>query len=126
MSGAGEAVVAAAMDALGGLEGVAVYDGAPVQAAFPHVVVECGPESDWGWKGGGGRELRLAAVVRDKGERPERVRVLMGEVEAALGGLSEVEGWRMVNANFVRARVVRERAGPRAGVVEFRMRVERV
>ena len=38
----------------------AVYPGPPLQAAFPHAVVECGAETDWGHKSGRGRELRLA------------------------------------------------------------------
>lgn len=125
MSGAGEALRSAAMAALGAIDGVGVYDGAPVQAALPYAIVEIGPESDWGHKSGAGRELRLAATLRDKGERPERLRALMAEAESALTGLGgALDGWRLVTMAMVRSRLVTPRAGEAwVGVVEFRARM---
>ena len=121
---AGAALQAAALAALAAVEGLGRYELAPVQAALPYATIETGPESDWGHKSGAGRELRLAATLRDAGERPERLRRLMAAVEVALAGLErDLPGWRLVTMMFVRSRLVRERSGQWAGVVEFRARM---
>lgn len=125
---AGEALLDAAVAALKGVEGLGVFDGAPVQAAFPYALVEIGPEGDWGHKNGEGREVRLAALLQDAGERPMRLRRLMGEAEAALAVLApELNGWRLVTMALLRARLVRP-SGSRdgwTGVIEFRARMLR-
>lgn len=114
-----------AVAAVGGLNGV--FDGQPVKGSPPYAVIEMGPESDWGWKGGEGREIRLGATLFDAGERPGRLRGLMAAVEAALIGLGDVaEGWRIVNVVLVRARTAQKRAGDWSGVVEVKARMERV
>jgi hypothetical protein len=121
---AAEALQSAAMAALADLEGAGVHDGRPLQASVPHAVVEVGPESDWGHKTGAGRELRLAVVLHDKGERPSRLRRLMGEAEARLAAMArEADGWRIVTLHFLRGRTVRDTPGRWAGVVEFRARM---
>jgi hypothetical protein len=128
MTSASEMLAAVAREALAGLAELnGAYDGMPVKASLPYAVIEIGPEGDWGWKGGEGREVRLAVTVRDAGERPGRLRPLMGEAEAALLGLGgAVEGWRIVNVVMVRVRTQQKRAGEWTGVVEVRVRMERV
>lgn len=124
---AAEAIMAAAMAALKGLDSVGVYDGAPVRASFPYVVVEAGAETDWSHKSGVGWEVRIAVTLRDGGERPTRLRRLMGKAEAALAAVGGMTGWHLVTLHHVRSRVVRESRGaePRGwmGVVEFRARM---
>lgn len=116
------AAVVAALEPVGEIGGV--YDGTPLQAAFPYAVVEVGPELDWSHKSGAGREVRLAITVRDQGERPARLRRLLGEAEAAAGAVGgDIGGWRVVTFQLVRSRVVREPRGPWAGLVEFRARM---
>ncbi|HEX8625245.1 MAG TPA: DUF3168 domain-containing protein [Allosphingosinicella sp.] len=115
MSGAGGALRAAAVEALEALELGGVYPGPPLQAAFPHAVVECGPESDWGHKSGPGRELRLAVTLRDSGERPERAEAFADVAEAAVEAGLDVEGWRVVTLALVRRRTVAEGRGGKAG-----------
>jgi len=123
-TGAGEALQAAAVAALGAIEGMRSYDGSPVQAAFPYAVVDVGAQSDWSHKSGEGRELRLAVTVRDQGERPARLHALTGRAEAALGGIGgALPGWRVVTMHYLRTRVVKEPRGAWAGVVEFRARM---
>jgi hypothetical protein len=131
MSGASPMLQAVAIAALQGAEGIGgVYDGLPLQAAFPYAVVECGPESDWSHKSGTGREVRLAVTIRDEGERPARLRRLMREAEAAIYGIGGIEGWRIVSLHFVRSQGLRETRGSDApgvgrwaGVIEFRERM---
>ena len=126
MAGASEALAARAIEALGAVEGLTgAYDGLPARSSPPYAAIETGPESDWSWKGGEGRELRLAATLHDAGERPERLRRLMTEAEGALLGLGGAgSGWRVVNAVLVRRRTTQKRAGEWTGVIEVRVRME--
>jgi hypothetical protein len=126
VSGAGAALKAAAIEALQLLDLGGVYPGPPLQSAYPHAIVECGPEADWGHKSGRGRELRLAVTLRDSGERPERAQAFADVAEAAVEAGLEVQGWRLVTLALVRRRTVAEGRGGGARwavVVEFRARM---
>lgn len=125
---ASEALAGAAMAALRALAGLTgVYEGRPVQAAPPYALVEAGPELDWSHKSGTGREVRLAAVLRGKGERPDGLRALAAQAEAALVALAgELGGWRLVSLVFMRSRLVAEGPGEWVAVSEFRARLLRV
>ncbi|HEX9948091.1 MAG TPA: DUF3168 domain-containing protein [Allosphingosinicella sp.] len=126
MSGAGTALRSAAIEALEALELGAIYPGPPLQAAFPYAVVEAGPETDWGHKSGRGRELRLAVILRDAGERPDRAQAFADVAEAVIEAGLEVEGWQLVTLVPVRRRTVAEGRGGKAGwavTIEFRARM---
>lgn len=130
MSGAARALQQAAIEALQGAAGIGgVYDGPPLQAAFPYAVVDFGPESDWSHKSGSGREVRLAVTIRDQGERPARLHRMMEEAEQAMASLGgAVAGWRIVTLRFMRSQIVRERRGAAraeawAGAIEYRGRM---
>ena len=126
MSGAGAALGAAAIEALDALDLGGVYPGPPLQAAFPHALVECGPETDWGHKTGAGREIRLAVTLRDLGERPERAQAFADVVESVLAAGLEVEGWRLVSLALVRRRTAAEGRGGRTGwavALDYRARL---
>jgi Protein of unknown function (DUF3168) len=126
VSGAGPALKAAAIEALAALELGAVYPGPPLQAAYPHSIVECGPETDWGHKSGGGREVRLAVTLRDRGERPDRAEAWADSVEAAVETGLAVEGWRLVTLSLSRRRTVAEGRGGGAGwavAIDWRARL---
>ncbi len=126
MSGAGTTLKAAAIEALESLDLGGVYPGPPLQAAYPHAVVECGPEADWGHKTGRGRELRLAVTLRDSGERPERAQAFADVAEAAVEAGLDLEGWRLVTLALVRRRTVAEGRGSGARwavAIEFRARM---
>jgi hypothetical protein len=125
MSRAAEALLLAATESLDRVEGIGrVYDAPPIQAAFPHAIVTVDVESDWSHKSGKGRQIRIAATLHDKGERPLRLRRLTGAAEAELGRLGpELEGWRLVTMQHLRTRTVKESEGRWAGVIEFRARL---
>lgn len=128
MSSAGAMLQAAAIEALKAIEGLGVYEGPPVQAAFPYAVVEAGPESDWSHKSGEGREVRIALVIHDKGERPTRLRALAAQGEAILGALDgEMGGWRLVTIAFLRSRLAAEGRSSqgKAAAIEYRARMLR-
>ena len=122
-TGAGEKLQQAAAAALQAVGGISVYDGPPLQGAHPYAIVEAGPEADWSHKSGAGREVRIAVSLFDKGERPVRLRVLIGEAEAALDGIGSPAGWQLVTMQFVRSRLVRDAKGIWAGVIEYRARM---
>ena len=128
MTSAGEALIAAAAAALGEVAGLnGVYDGPPLQAAFPYAVVDAGSESDWSHKSGEGRDLRLAVTIRDQGERPARLRALMRAAEAAIGGLeSELDGWRLVTMVFLRSQMLRSNDATWTAALDYRARLLRV
>ena len=127
MSGAGQALAEAALAALRTVDGLnGSYDGPPLSAAFPYAIVETGPESDWSHKSGEGRELRLSILVRDKGERPARLRGIMAAVEPAIAGIGpDLAGWRLVNLVFLRGSMLREAGAAWSAAIEYRARLLR-
>lgn len=129
MSAAVMAVQAAAMAAMRAHAPLAdavsgIFDGPPPGACFPYVAMADSPCADWSWKGGRGREIRLAVSVWDAEARSARLQGLMREVEAAIEAMpAALEGWRVVTLDFLRSRVARDRDGPWSGMVEYRVRV---
>ena len=123
---AGAALRDSAIEALAALELGGVYPGPPLQSAFPHAIVQCGPETDWSHKSGRGRELRLSVTVRDAGERPERAEAFAEVAEAAIEAGLEVEGWRLVSLALARRRTVAEGRGAAAAwavAIDYRARM---
>jgi len=126
VSGAGARLQSAAIEALAALELGGIYPGPPLQAAFPYATVECGAESDWGHKSGRGRELRLAVILRDSGERPDRAQAFADVAEAAIEAGLEVDGWYLVTLALVRRRTVADGRGGKAGwavTIDYRARM---
>ena len=129
MSDAVQAVQAAAVAALLAHPVLAaqltgIYDGPPPRAAFPYVAVTDGVVSDWSTKTQQGREIRLAFTVWEDGEAATRLADLMGHVDDALSAMPrDVPGWRIASLVFLRSMVVRDPAGPWAGLVEHRVRL---
>ena len=101
-----------------------IYDGPPTRAAFPYASVTDGLTSDWGTKTKPGREIRLAFTVWDDGEAASRLADLMGHVDDAILAIPrDLPGWRIASLVFLRSIVVRDPAGPWAGLVEHRVRL---
>ena len=125
MSGAGQALAEAALTALRAVDGLnGCYDGPPLSAACPYAIVETGPESDWSHKSGEGRELRLSILVRDKGERPARLRGIMTALETATATIGpDLAGWRLVNLVFLRGSMLRSADAAWTAAIEYRARL---
>lgn len=108
---------------LGALTGV--FDAPPVRAALPYAVVGEAMLADWSTKDANGREARVAVMLHDGGERPARLRLLAGEVEAAIAAMPRDlgDGWRIVSLAFVRSRIVPNGAGRWIATSEYRARM---
>ena len=130
MSGAGEALAAAAAAALRAIAGLSVFEAPPVQAVEPWALVEAGPETDWGHKSGAGRELRLAVRLHDKGESGTRLAGLISEAETAVSAIAAVADWQLVSLQLLRSMKLPPRKGAPesawAGLIEFRARLLRL
>ena len=101
-----------------------IYDGPPPRAVFPYVAINDGIVSDWSTKTGVGREIRFAITVWDDGETATRLSNLMSHVEDAVLAIPrDLPDWRIASLVFVRSLVVRDPAGPWAGLVEHRVRL---
>ena len=101
-----------------------IYDGPPPRAVFPYVAINDGIVSDWSTKTGVGREIRFAITVWDDGETATRLSNLMSHVEDAVLAIPrDLPDWRIASLVFVRSMVVRDPAGPWAGLVEHRVRL---
>ena len=130
MSGAGEALAAAAAAALRAIDGLSVFEAPPLQAAEPWALVEAGPETDWGHKSGAGRELRLAVRLHERGESGARLAGLIEAAEAAVAAIGGVAGWQLVGLHLLRSmRLPPKKGAPEGawvGLIEFRARMLRI
>jgi hypothetical protein len=101
-----------------------VYDGPPVRASYPYVSIADGLSSDWSTKTETGREIRFAFTIWDDGEQAARLHNLMGHAEEAIAAMArDLPGWRVASNIFLRSLIVRDPAGPWAGLLEHRIRI---
>jgi Protein of unknown function (DUF3168) len=101
-----------------------IYDGPPPRATFPYVSIADAITSDWSTKTELGREIRLALTVWDNNEEASRLSSLITHVEDAIAAMPrDLPGWRIASLVFLRSMVLRDAAGPWAGLVEYRVRM---
>ena len=110
--------------ALAGIPGVTgVYDGPPVDAAAPYLVIGPDVVTDWSTKTETGHEHRLAVSVWDAGPGTARAKALMGPVETALAALAgRRDGHSVVSSRLLRTLVLTDPEGWTQGIVEVRVR----
>ena len=112
----GDATLAAALNG--------VFDGPVARASAPYAEVGEALATDCGTKGARGRELRIAVLIRDAGERPERLGALAEAAEVAVDALPRaLGGWRVASVAFQRARIASEGQARWVAVLEWRVRV---
>ena len=128
MTGAAEAVQTALVAALNDSSAIAtlasgVFDGPPARAAWPYLVIDDGATRDWSHKTARGREHRIGVTVWDDGSSPGRIKMLAGEVEAAIEAMPvDLDGHRLVSLVHVQTRMTRDPDGPWAASVTYRAR----
>ena len=101
-------VQAAVFARVAGVAGLHAFDAPPRRAGVPFAVVDEPELKPWGTKSWDGFEVRLSVRLWDEGERPARLRALLGAVEDAVADLAPSlgEGWRVVRVVLARSRVV--------------------
>lgn len=128
---AGAWLVAATLAHLDGnaaIDPLRVFDLVPDRAVFPWAQIEDPVLSAQDGAGVTGRVGTLAITCRDGGERPARLRGLIGRMEEQMAALpSDLggEGWRLTSIALARSRIVRVKDGW-AARSEWAVRVFRV
>ena len=104
-----------------------IFDFVPERAALPWAQVEDPVLAAADGAGVTGRVGTLAIGFRDGGERPTRLRLLMGRVEEQMAAMPADlgEGWRIAGISLARSRVQRIRDGW-LGRLDWSVRVFRV
>lgn len=111
----------AALADIPGITGV--FDGPPVDAASPYLVIGSDIASDWSTKTETGREHRVVVNIWHSGPGVAATKSLIGDVETRLAGLAGTrDGHRLVLARLVRSMVLTDPDGWSQGIVEFRFR----
>lgn len=129
MNDANSAVQAAAVAALQAHPVLAqmltgIYDGPPPRAAYPYISLGGGFVTDWSTKDVPGREVRLSVTIWDDGEEPARLHNLVSHGGDALAAMArDLPGWRVASNIFIRSILSREARGPRAALIEHRIRL---
>lgn len=114
--------------ALAGAGGVtAVYDGPPVDAVAPYLVIGGDLVIDWSTKTTVGHEHRVTISVWDAGPGAARAKAVMGEVEGEVAAMTgSRDGTVLVSTRLVRSQVLTDAEGWTRGLVEFRIRTVQV
>lgn len=122
-----QAALVAALKTHRELTGIAVFDAPPARAAMPYAVLEESLLADWSTKDLRGRKGRIAVVLYDRGERPVRLRELIGAAEAAIEDMTpEIGGgWRLLGPVLARSRIARGEGDRWLAMSEFEVRMLR-
>lgn len=102
-----------------------VYDGDPVKATTPYILVgECAG-SDWGTKNHAGRELRLGITIHDDAQTAVRIGQILPLVQNALGQVATVGAgaWRVGSFVLIRSRLFGREGGRWSALLDWRLRV---
>lgn len=101
-----------------------VFDGPAVRASPPYAELGDTLASDWGTKDRRGREVRIAVLLRDLAERPERLAELADKAGTAIETMPRtLGGWRIASLAPLRSRMAGEGPGKWIAVIEYRVRI---
>ena len=129
MSDAGNGVKAGLIDAIGAaaeLAEVPLYTADAPAGVLPRIEVAEPIGTDWSAKDWRGRELRTAMTIRLAAGQTDRLGTMRSAAEAAGEAIAaDLGGWRVASAVLLRSRVIEERSGVLAVLVEHRLRVMR-
>ncbi len=102
----------------------AVVEEAPSRTALPWLAIAASASADWSTKDQAGREVRIALELHCRGDRPDTAATLVAAIESRIGALPAAQtGFRVVTAQFLRARAEQRAANTRAILLEYRFRV---
>ncbi len=102
----------------------AVVEEAPNRTALPWLAIAASASADWSTKELAGREVRVALELHCRGDRPDTAATLVSAIESRITALPAAQsGFRVVTAQFLRARAEQRAANTRAILLEYRFRV---
>jgi hypothetical protein len=102
----------------------AVVEEAPSRTALPWLAVAASASSDWSCKSHAGREVRVALELHCRGDAPDAAGLLVSAIENRIAALPAAQdGFRIVTAQFLRARAEQRGESLRAVLLEYRFRL---
>ncbi|WP_395392237.1 DUF3168 domain-containing protein [Novosphingobium sp. BL-8A] len=113
-----------AADPVLGTELNAVVEEAPSRTSLPWLAIASSASADWSCKTAPGREVRVALELHCRGDAPDTAANLVAAIEARLEALPRDQvGFRIVTAQFLRARAEQRGESRRAVLLEYRFRL---
>lgn len=101
-----------------------VAEEAPVRASPPWLGIAASASTDWSTKETAGREVRVALELHFRGDDPATGGALAQAIESRVRSLPRAQdGFSVVTAVFLRARVEQRPGNLRAALLEYRFRV---
>jgi hypothetical protein len=101
-----------------------VAEEAPVRASPPWLAIAASASADWSAKDRTGREVRVALELHFRGDDPATGGALAQAIENRVQALPRAQdGFEVVTAVFLRARVEQRPGNLRAALFEYRFRV---
>jgi hypothetical protein len=102
----------------------AIVEEAPSRTALPWLAVAASASADWSAKLVQGREVRIALELHCRGDQPASAAALTTAIETRIAALPAAQtGFRVITAQFLRARAEQRAANTRAMLIEYRFRV---
>jgi len=102
----------------------AIAEEAPSRTALPWLAIAASASTDWSAKDVAGREVRIALELHCRGDQPTSAAALVAAIEARMASLPAAQpGFRVVTAQFLRARAEQRGSNTRAILIEYRFRV---
>jgi len=101
-----------------------IAEEAPSRTALPWLAISASASADWSAKDVAGREVRIALELHCRGDQPTSAAALVAAIEARMASLPAAQpGFRVVTAQFLRARAEQRGSNTRAILIEYRFRV---
>lgn len=102
----------------------AVTEEAPARTSLPWLALSASASTDWSCKTAPGREVRIALELHCRGDAPDAAADLVSAIEARIESLPPAQpGFRVISAQFLRARAEQRAESRRAILLEYRFRL---
>ncbi len=102
----------------------AVVEEVPSRTALPWLALAASASADWSVKEVPGREVRIALELHCRGDQPANAATLVAAIEDRVTSLPAAQaGFRIINAQFLRARAEQRAANTHAMLIEYRFRI---
>lgn len=98
----------------------AILEDGPAAAPPPQLAIVASAAGEWGAKGAGGRQVRVALELQVQSDAPEQATALAAAIETRIVTMAPAQdGFRIVVTRFLRSRVERRPREIRAILFEY-------